>query len=146
MRNYLNSVIRPHARFLWCVGFMACMVVAQTQSRQTVTSPPQTVLFICEHGAAKSVIAAAYFNKFAAERHLNYVAIARGTAPQAELSESTVAGLRRDRIAFPNEKPQGLTDRDARNAARVVAFCVVPKRISNHAGFKSYEVPAPKDG
>jgi protein-tyrosine-phosphatase len=29
-----------------------------------------TVVFVCEHGAAKSVIATTYFNKIAAERGL----------------------------------------------------------------------------
>jgi arsenate reductase len=36
------------------------------------------VVFVCEHGAAKSVIAAAYFNKLAKERNLPYEAVCRG--------------------------------------------------------------------
>ena len=37
--------------------------------------PAGTVLFICEHGSAKSVVAAAHFNQIAADRGLPYRAI-----------------------------------------------------------------------
>jgi len=40
------------------------------------------------------VIAAAYFNKLAAERHLNFRAIARGVTPQLDTSASTLAELK----------------------------------------------------
>ena len=50
---------------------------------------------MCEHGAALSVVAAAYFNKMAREEHLNMHAIARGTEPQKD-----VAGSARGRIEF----------------------------------------------
>ncbi|MGH9334858.1 MAG: hypothetical protein ACRD21_14045, partial [Vicinamibacteria bacterium] len=42
---------------------------------------PRTVVFVCEHGAAKSVIAAAHFNRLAKERELPFRAISRGTVP-----------------------------------------------------------------
>jgi len=51
-------------------------------SASDLNIPAKDGVFICEHGAAKSVIAAAYFNKLAAERHLNFHAIARGLTPQ----------------------------------------------------------------
>src|SRR5215813_9354941 len=43
------------------------------------SSGDRAVVFVCEHGAAKSVIATAYFNKLAAERGLAYRATFRGT-------------------------------------------------------------------
>jgi len=39
----------------------------------------KAVVFVCEHGAAKSVVATAYFNKLAAERGLPFRATFRGT-------------------------------------------------------------------
>ena len=36
------------------------------------------VIFVCEHGAAKSILAAAYFNKLARESNLRLTAMARG--------------------------------------------------------------------
>ena len=61
-----------------------------------------------EHGAAKSVIAAAYFNKLAAERGLPDRATYRGANPQAEHSVSALTGLREDGLTVPSaQKPLG---------------------------------------
>jgi arsenate reductase (thioredoxin) len=108
-------------------------------------SSPSTVVFVCEHGAAKSVVAAAWFNKLASERHLPFHAVARGFRPQENLSESAVGGLRRDGVRFAPDKPQPLTARDASDAVRIVALDPPPASArSFHAEF--FEVPAPKDG
>lgn len=128
---------------VWALAMTAGVGSAQQEKQKT--SPQPTVVFVCEHGAAKSVIAAAWFNKLAAERHLPFHAIARGTTPQEELSESAVAGLRRDGVAFPSDKPRELTDRDASDAVRVVAFCPLPEAIKP-SHLDSFDVPAPKDG
>src|SRR5919106_666654 len=42
----------------------------------------RTVLFVCPHGAAKSVMAAAYFGRLAAERGLAFRAECAGTEPE----------------------------------------------------------------
>ena len=96
------------------------------------TAPKRTVVFVCEHGAARSVIAAAYFNRIAAERHLPYHAIARGTSPQENLSVATVKGLEADGVPFDRTKPQGLSSGDLGDALRIVAFCPVAKSLSGN--------------
>lgn len=108
-------------------------------------APPKTIVFLCEHGAAKSVIAAAYFNKLAAQRHLPFHAIARGTTPQEDLSKSAVAGLQKDGVSFPNEKPKLLSPEDAKSAVRVMSFCPVPDSLAKKQ-VERYDVPAPSDG
>jgi hypothetical protein len=40
------------------------------------------VVFVCEHGSIKSLIAMAYFSRSAQEQGLAYRAVARETAPQ----------------------------------------------------------------
>lgn len=83
----------------------------------------RNIIFICERGAAKSVIAAAYFNKLANEKGLNLQAIARGTNPDDELSPKTVAGLMEDGL-YPTESvPQKLLPVDVEFAQRVITFC-----------------------
>lgn len=115
------------------------------QDKQTASSQP-TVVFVCEHGAAKSVVAAAWFDKLATERHLPFQAIARGTTPQEDFAQSAVAGLKRDGVAFPwNDKPKALTAREASTAARVVAFCPLPAHLKP-AGAEIFDVPGPGDG
>ena len=80
------------------------------------------VLFICEHGAAKSVIAAAYFNQLAAQRGVSVHAVARGSDPQDEPSKLTVAGLRADGLVPAPTKPKPITASDVRGSLEVVAF------------------------
>src|SRR5262249_34500125 len=80
------------------------------------------VVFICEHGAAKSVIARGYFNKLAAERGLAVRAIARGADPQADPSVSTVRGLQADGLSPGLAAPRPFTASELRSSARIVAF------------------------
>jgi hypothetical protein len=82
----------------------------QSVAQPTSTSP--AIVFVCEHGAGKSVIATAYFNKLAAERGLPYRATFRGTSPQDDLSARAVAGLKEDGILAPSGKPAAITDGD----------------------------------
>jgi protein-tyrosine-phosphatase len=84
------------------------------------------VVFICEHGAAKSILAAAYFNKLARESNLGLTAIARGTHPDLELSSRTITGLREDGLSATESVPTRLTLEEIESAQRVVSFCRLP--------------------
>lgn len=84
------------------------------------------IVFVCKHGAAKSILAAAYFNQLATERGLTVHAIARGTHPDKELSLQTVKGLSADGLAPSESSPQKLTESDLQSAQRVIAFCELP--------------------
>lgn len=88
------------------------------------------IVFVCEHGAAKSVIATAYFNKLAADRGLPYRATFRGTTPQDDLSVRAVAGLKEDGIVVPPGKPAAITDGDIANATHIFAIgCTLPDKV-----------------
>jgi protein-tyrosine-phosphatase len=101
-------------------------VLALTPQARVAGAEP-TVVFVCEHGAAKSVIATAYFNKIAAERGLRARAIYRGTNPQADLSVRTIKGLQDDGLAVPEEKPSAITSADVEAAAVIFAIgCTLP--------------------
>ena len=94
---------------------------------QPQARPAPSVVFVCEHGAAKSVIATAYFNKLAAERNLPYRATFRGTSPQDELSVRAVEGLKADGVAIPSGKPTAITDADVAGATHIFAIgCTLP--------------------
>ena len=112
------------------------------------TTPRPSIVFVCEHGAAKSVIATAYFNKLAAERGLPYRAQFRGTDPQAALSVRVVEGLRADGVAIPAGTPTAITDADVDAATHVFAIgCTLPAKAlrSGKAGDWS-DVPEVSDG
>ena len=105
---------------------MIPIVAALLLLMQSATSSP-SVIFVCEHGAAKSVIATAYFNKLAAERGLQYRATFRGTTPQDDLSVRAVAGLKADGLAIPSGKPAAISEGDVAQATHIFAIgCTLP--------------------
>jgi arsenate reductase len=105
----------------------------------------QKVIFVCEHGAAKSVIAADYFNKLAAERGLNYEAVCRATAPDSTLNPGTRAGLKADNIQ-PNLNPQKLALIDTINAKRIILFTPVPHNFKSAAPIEDWSSTQNVDG
>ena len=81
------------------------------------------VLFVCEHGNVKSLMAAQYFARLAAGRGLVLEAMARGTAPNASsVPPAIVAGLRADGYDVAAFVPSAVTAADAAGALRVVAI------------------------
>jgi arsenate reductase len=55
------------------------------------------VLFVCEHGNVKSLMAASYFNREAHQRKVPYRAVSRGSAPDSTtVPPAIVVGLRND--------------------------------------------------
>ena len=100
---------------------LVVMLLLQPSSRD------QTVVFVCEHGAAKSVVATAYFNKLAAERGLPFRATFRGTSPQDNLSVRAVEGLKADGLAVPSGQPAAISDQDVAGATHIFAIgCTLP--------------------
>jgi protein-tyrosine-phosphatase len=86
----------------------------------------RTIIFVCEHGAAKSIVAAAYFSSLADEWNLDMRAIARGTIPAQELASKAVEGLQQDGLMPTEFSPQKLTHTEIAAADRIVSFCELP--------------------
>jgi arsenate reductase len=89
------------------------------------------VLFVCEHGAAKSIIATAHFNQLAEKRGLPHRAVARGTHPDPAFSPKVVSELRSEGLAAPKGKPTLISDKDVSGASRVVTLgCKLPQKTA----------------
>jgi arsenate reductase (thioredoxin) len=84
--------------------------------------PARTILFLCPHNAAKSVIAAAYFARLARERGLDYQAASAGTSPDAAPSPAVTAMLREEGIDVAGYRPRRVTTEDLTSAHRVVSL------------------------
>jgi len=95
---------------------------AQTGSRQPQTRTPATIVFVCEHGSGKSVIAAAHFNRLASEKGLPYRAVSRGAKPDEAIAAAVRSGLAAEGIDVTSWRPTAITDEDIRQAARVVSI------------------------
>jgi len=112
---------------LWlATTVFALSVNAQTQDAGNQTEQAPVIIFVCEHGAAKSILSAAIFNKLARERRLNLRAIARGTNPDPEISAKVAAGLQADGLASSESAPKKISKSDLISARRVITFCALP--------------------
>jgi arsenate reductase (thioredoxin) len=81
-----------------------------------------TILFLCPHGAAKSVMAAAYFNHLAKRAGLPVVADTAGTEPDNSSSPAVVALLGKEGIDVPDRLPRRVTGDDLAQAQYVISL------------------------
>jgi protein-tyrosine-phosphatase len=103
------------------------------------------VLFICEHGSAKSVVAAAHFNKLAEERGLDVRAVSRGTDPDEVNNPVAIAGLSSDHLSASGV-PTKLSRTDLVTAKRVIGFSELPAEYSGIVSADVWTVPAVSEG
>jgi arsenate reductase (thioredoxin) len=101
------------------------------------------VVFVCEHGSAKSVVAAAHFNRLARERLVELVAVARGTSPDGEIAPRAAEGLAADGLAPDGGTPQRLTASDVDGAVRLVAFGPLSEAYGRPVGIEIWEEVPP---
>lgn len=80
------------------------------------------VLFVCQHGAAKSVVAARHFAELARARGLMVEAAAAGVEPDPEIPPHVIAGLQSDGVDSTKTPPQAVTRDLLDNADVVVSF------------------------
>jgi arsenate reductase (thioredoxin) len=108
------------------------------------TPGPSRVLFVCLHGAAKSVLAAADLRRLAADRGLDLEAEAVGIEPELEIAPAVVRALLAEGVDLRDQRPRKVTPRDVQAATHVVAFgCEVPAAGSGAARLEQWtDVPA----
>ena len=104
--------------FGWLLLLLVCPALYSQQS------PVAPVLFVCEHGSVKSLMAASYFNRKARERNLPYHAIARGTSPDEAVPEGIARHLGDDGFDVRDFKPVRVSGTDLATASRVVLIGV----------------------
>jgi protein-tyrosine-phosphatase len=106
------------------------------------------VVFVCLHGAAKSVLAAALFGQEAARAGMPVEALARGIEPDAEVSAAAAAGLLAEGLDVRGHRPRALAPGDLAGASRVIAFgCDIGEMVPPGVPVEQWsEVPAVSDG
>jgi arsenate reductase len=114
--------------------------LGSSQAPAAKTGP--TVLFMCPHGAAKSLMASAYFQKLAKERGLNVRVDSAGTEPDPQLSKGVVAHLQRTGYAIPIDKPRAATAADMKGADIVISMgCDLSKLPAPKGVVQNWTVP-----
>ncbi|MGH9856154.1 MAG: hypothetical protein ACREBD_40495 [Blastocatellia bacterium] len=112
---------------------------AQSQDAGKKVERTPVVVFVCEHGAAKSIVAAAHFNKLAGERGLNLRAIARGTNPDKEIAPRAALGLQTDGLTSSESAPKKVSKADLVGAKRVITFCLLPDGYPGEVKVESWD-------
>jgi arsenate reductase len=123
------------------IAGLLLMVAGLSPQAQPEARVP-TVLFMCPHGAAKSLMASAYFQKRARERGLNVRVDSAGTEPDPELSKGVVAHLTKSGYAIPIDKPRAVTAADIAGADVVISMgCDLSKLPAPKGVLKNWTVP-----
>lgn len=113
----LRLVTAVSAIALWL--FTPTQVSAADQGSET-----EKVLFVCEHGSVKSLLAKLLFEQVAAREGLMIHAVSRATAPDAEVPEWMRRALEQDGFNIGSWRPVALSAADVRSARLVVTFDV----------------------
>src|SRR5206468_12059075 len=82
----------------------------------------RTVVFVCLHGAAKSLIAATLFQRLADERGLAVRSTFAGTEPDPAIQPNVVARLLEEGVDVRPLRPRRVTRDELASAWRVVSF------------------------
>jgi protein-tyrosine-phosphatase len=105
------------------------------------------VLFVCLHGAAKSVIAAAHVQRLAERRGHRAKAAFAGTEPDAAIAPRVVKELLAEGIDVQSLRPRLVTPEDVASASRIVTFgCDVAPLRPQVPVDRWDDVPAVSDG
>ena len=136
--------MKPVSLNLFLTILAALALSAQTPGKtsQTGLVPTKTVLFVCEHGAAKSVLATAEFNRLAEQRGLPWRATARGTNPDSAIPPAIANSLDKDGMK-PEGTPRLVAEADVRAAAYTITLgATLPNAIAI-GNIRDWNVPSP---
>jgi protein-tyrosine-phosphatase len=82
------------------------------------------VVFVCEHGSVKSLVAALHFQRLAQQRGLSVRAVSRGTQPDDAVPAAVTRALAADGFDAAGFRPQAVRAEELRAAWRTVALGV----------------------
>jgi len=97
------------------------LLLAYSLPKSDAQNRDAQVLFVCEHGNVKSLMAASYFNKLAQEHQLPFHAISRGNAPNSTtVPPAIIQWLRGDGFDVSSFHPSAVKASDVSASQRVI--------------------------
>jgi len=150
VKRHFGRAVAIALSLLTAMLVTGAMSAAETQSTPSAaTSPgkPPTVLFLCPHGAAKSVLASAYFQRAAKERGLNVRVDSAGIEPQERVPPIVTDHLTQNGYTVPISKPRAVTSADLAAADVVISIGCDVKGLAVKPGTLRQwdEVPGPSE-
>jgi protein-tyrosine-phosphatase len=113
---------------MWLYCALVVLVTVETPSRaaaQSSATPSEgTILFVCEHGTVKSLLAKVLFEKYAQEVGLQMRAVSWGTHADTTVPPWMVERLALDHVTLGSWHPRQLGPNDLADASYVVSFDV----------------------
>jgi arsenate reductase (thioredoxin) len=145
MKTFVAATVSALA---FCAAVTAAVPTSSPRVQDNpATKKPPTILFMCPHGAAKSVLASAYFQRLAKERGLNVRVESAGTEPDPAVSPAVATHLTRQGYAVPVAKPRKATSEEVAAADVVISIgCDLSALPSPRGQLQRWdEVPAPSE-
>ena len=102
----------------------AVAAAALDQAKSRKPKPSGTVVFVCEHGNVKSLIAREWFNRLAADRGLGVRAVSRGVTPETSVPPGIADALRGDGFDVSGFEPRAFRAADVAGAVLIVGIGV----------------------
>jgi arsenate reductase (thioredoxin) len=106
------------------IAIVAFASFAMVQARAQGDTPARPVVFVCDHGSVKSLVASLFFDRMAAERGVVFRSVSRGVAPDPAVPPKIAAALHAEGFDVSGYKPAKLTELDLKNASHVIAIGV----------------------
>jgi len=107
----------------------------------------QRVLFLCPHGAAKSVLAAVYCQQLARERGIELLVNFAGTEPDTAVAPAVVQLLQNEGFDVTHFVPHRVTGQELIEADWVISMgCELDELGVERAVIQWDDVPAPSQG
>lgn len=108
-------------------GLIAALLVSRNSSqaqspRASTPAGTQRVVFVCEHGTVKSLVALEVFNRLARRQNVRAQGISRGTHPDSAVPPSVSAGLLSDGFDVSAFRARLFTRQDLESSILVVAL------------------------
>jgi len=119
----------------WSAAFLAGLVFVIAPraivAQQSAMPSEKTVLFVCEHGTVKSLLAKVLFEEYSKEVGLEMRAESRGTKADSTVPPWMMSALAADHVKLAGWHPQSLAASDLASAFYVVSFDVPAVATSN---------------
>lgn len=97
------------------------------------------VVFVCEYGSVKSLMAAIMFEAKAREAGLALHGVARGVKPDEHVPDRIVEALRTEGVDVSSFKPQPVRREDADRAVRIIAIAIDPSMLGTHGDVERWD-------
>jgi protein-tyrosine-phosphatase len=101
---------------------VSLLMGAAAASAQHAKNEPIDVVFACQYGYAKSLVAAKHFERAAAAEGLNVRVLARGLTPNPEVPTPLAASIEGDGFALTGFQPTALDAQASGEAEFIVLF------------------------